>query len=102
MARWCSQQTGRLANNTNLAAKGIVALEAFSRICLATDGESASCEHYSEVARGFVDVWVKEGLEQKPAPHYKIAYNFPNSYSIKYAPLTICQLKIANIHNHMW
>jgi hypothetical protein len=72
-----------LANNTNLAAKGIVALEAFSHICVAADGEPTSCTHYSKAARGFVDTWVKEGLEQKPAPHYKIAYNFPNSYSIK-------------------
>ena len=80
-----SKQTGRLANNTNLAAKGIVALEAFSQICHATNGEFTSCGQYSEAARGFVGTWVKEGLEQKPEPHYKIAYNFPNSYSIKYA-----------------
>ena len=78
-----------MANNTNLAAKGIVALEAFSHICLATGGGSTTCKHYSEAAKEFVATWIKEGLEQKPKPHYKIAYNFPNSYSIKYAPLTI-------------
>ena len=61
-----------------------MALEAFSHICLATNGRS--CSRYSHAAKGFVETWVKEGLEQKPAPHYKIAYNFPNSYSIKYAP----------------
>merc|ERR1719272_1569082 len=75
--------TGRLANNTNLAAKGIVALEAFSHICAAA-GAGASCSKYSEAAHGFVATWTKEALEQDPAPHYKIAYNFPNSYSIKY------------------
>ena len=75
--------TGRLANNTNLAAKGIVALEAFSHICAASGG-GASCGKYSDAAADFVATWTKEALEQDPAPHYKIAYNFPNSYSIKY------------------
>jgi hypothetical protein len=28
--------------------------------------------------------WTKYALEQQPKPHYKIAYNFPNSYSINY------------------
>ena len=76
--------TGKLANNTNLAAKGIVALEAFSHLCTASGG--SGCARYSDAATGFVKTWIQEGLEQKPAPHYKIAYNFPNSYSIKYAP----------------
>jgi len=74
--------TGRLANNTNLAAKGIVALEAFAHICTASGG--SGCTKYSDAASGFVATWTKEALEQDPAPHYKIAYNFPNSYSIKY------------------
>lgn len=73
--------TGRLANNTNLAAKGIVALEAFAHICTASGG--SGCTKYSDAASGFVATWTKEALEQDPAPHYKIAYNFPNSYSIK-------------------
>ena len=74
--------TGRLANNTNLAAKGIVALEAFAQLCTATGG--SGCSRYSEAAVGFAKTWTEYGLEQQPQPHYKIAYNFPNSYSIKY------------------
>lgn len=74
--------TGRLANNTNLAAKGIVALEAFAHLCTTTGG--TGCEKYSMAAAGFVSTWIKEALEHEPAPHYKIAYNFPNSFSIKY------------------
>jgi hypothetical protein len=74
--------TGRLANNTNLAAKGIVALEAFSQLCRATDGRD--CQRFSGAAAGFVRTWTEQALEQQPRPHYKIAYNFPNSYSIKY------------------
>merc|ERR1712086_942763 len=74
--------TGRLANNTNLAAKGIVALEAFAHLCEGTGG--AGCSKYSDAATGFVATWTEQAMEQDPQPHYKIAYNFPNSYSIKY------------------
>ena len=86
--------TGKLANNTNLAAKGIVALEAFSHLCTASGG--SGCARYSDAATGFVKTWIQEGLEQKPAPHYKIAYNFPNSYSIKYAPHFSCSSHLSD------
>ena len=94
--------TGKLANNTNLAAKGIVALEAFSHLCTASGG--SGCARYSEAATGFVKTWIQEGLEQKPAPHYKIAYNFPNSYSIKYVPVPhfSCSSHLSDIERFCW
>lgn len=55
--------TGRLANNSNLAAKGIVALEAFAHICGATGG--TGCARYSDAATGFVNTWIREGLERQ-------------------------------------
>lgn len=83
--------TGRLGNNTNLAAKGIIALEAFAYFCNIV-GERG-CEKYSAAAKSFVPTWMSAAFERDPAPHYKIAYNFSNSYSIKCklhspAPLT--------------
>jgi hypothetical protein len=71
--------TGRLGNNTNLAAKGIVALEAFAGLCEAAG--AGDCEKYRSAARGFAKTWKEEAWEQD---HFKIAYDFPNSYSIKY------------------
>jgi len=71
--------TGRLANNTNLAAKGIVALEAFAKLC--ETAKAGDCEKYRTAARGFAVTWKKYAWEQD---HFKIAYNFSNSYSIKY------------------
>ena len=62
--------------------QGIVALEAFAHLCAATGG--ADCGKCSSAATAVFATWTKEGLEQDPKPHYKIAYNFPNSYSIKY------------------
>lgn len=71
--------TGRLANNTNLAAKGIVALEAFAGLCEAAGGED--CQLYRHSARAFAKTWKEEAWERD---HFKIAYDFPNSYSLKY------------------
>lgn len=71
--------TGRLANNTNLAAKGIVALEAFANLCEAAGRQD--CQKYRDSARAFAVTWRREAWEED---HFKIAYDFPNSYSIKY------------------
>jgi len=71
--------TGKLANNTNLAAKGIVALEAFSELCKSLN--ESNCDAYSTAAHGFAQTWQKEALE---GDHYKIAFQTDNSYSIKY------------------
>jgi len=72
--------TGRLANNTNLAAKGIVALEAFAALC-ETVGKEGNCTKYRDAARNFVPTWMEYAWEHD---HFKIAYGFSNSYSIKY------------------
>merc|ERR1711871_1449199 len=72
--------TGRLANNTNLGAKGIVALEAFTGVCKAANF-ATDCDKYTTAARGFAKTWKQYALEDD---HFKIAYDFPNSYSIKY------------------
>ena len=85
--------TGRLANNTNLAAKGIVALEAFSHLCAATAGKN--CQHYSDAATGFVSTWMKEALEQKPKPHYKIACEL----SFPFAKMPLHCLEHLSLHN---
>lgn len=71
--------TGPLGNNTNLAAKGIVALEAFATICEAA--QAGACDKYRAAARGFAKTWKQEAWE---TDHFRIAYDFPHSYSIKY------------------
>jgi len=91
--------TGMLANNTNLAAKGIVALEAFASICdavnefeVSSKGETSEfernnlinandCDAYRSSARHYAKNWKTYAWEKD---HFKIAYDFPNSYSIKY------------------
>merc|ERR1711957_214028 len=71
--------TEPLANNTNLAVKGIVALEAFADLCEAVRGKE--CQRHREAARAFAAVWKREAFEED---HFMLAYDFPNSFSIKY------------------
>lgn len=68
--------TGRLANNTNLGAKGIVALEAFATLCsLAHADESGvNCSHYSHIATEYAGTWQRYALTNSPQPHYKMSY----------------------------
>ncbi|CAE8739618.1 unnamed protein product [Polarella glacialis] len=76
--------TGPLANNTNLAAKGIVALEAFAQLRgLAPEEEvpKGACDGYQSAARGFAQTWQQLALEKD---HYVIAFQTRDSYSIKY------------------
>mmetsp|Transcript_168114 Transcript_168114/g.539925 ORF Transcript_168114/g.539925 Transcript_168114/m.539925 type:complete len:699 (+) Transcript_168114:90-2186(+) len=71
---------GGLANNTNLGAKGIVALEAFAELCgvMALGGD---CAGYRASARDFAATWQKLAWEDD---HYVIAFGMPGTYSIKY------------------
>jgi len=79
--------TGHLANNTNLGAKGIVAIEAFAALCRLS-GSLTNCTHYSSIALEYAAVWQKEAYTANPTPHYKMAYNVvpgvKDSWSIKY------------------
>ena len=75
--------TGPLANNTNLGAKGIIALRAFGELCTLTGagelataaGSLTNCSHYVETAEKYAAVWREFAYEAKPAPHYKMSYN---------------------------
>jgi hypothetical protein len=80
--------TGRLANNTNLGAKGIVALEAFAKLCELTNTAGMDCGHYSGVAKRYAATWQKFAYTEDELPHYKMSYNdlpgITHSWSIKY------------------
>ena len=80
--------TGRLANNTNLGAKGIIALEAFAQLCRLTGAATTDCDRYSKTANDYAQVWMHEARAGTAAPHYKMSYNpvadVNDSWSIKY------------------
>ncbi|EDQ89518.1 uncharacterized protein MONBRDRAFT_25237 [Monosiga brevicollis MX1] len=74
--------TGRLANNTNLAAKGIVALEAYVQLCHLVG--APNCEALAPYPAYFAHIWETQALDTEPTPHYRLAYNMTGTYSLKY------------------
>ena len=84
--------TGPLANNTNLGAKGVIALEAFAQLCVragAEAGGGTNCSAYSRMAAEFAMTWQQHAYTDKPQPHYKMSFNdvpgIVDSWSLKCA-----------------
>jgi hypothetical protein len=74
---------GKYANNTNLAAKGMIGLYAFGEVCedLAMEG----CEGYKSVAMELAGTWSDKSYATSPTPHHVMAFNAPDrTYSLKY------------------
>jgi len=80
---------GRLANNTNLGAKGIIALQAFGSLCDAANaGTLTNCSAYRETAASYAKVWLEHAYNSTGGAHYQMSYNpvpgVSDSWSIKY------------------
>lgn len=65
--------TGGLANNTNLGAKGIIALEVYAQLCHLTNSSAGACDRYSITAKEYAEVWMNESRTELPMPHYKMS-----------------------------
>ena len=93
--------TGRLPNNTNLGAKGIIAIQAFGELCATLDAgrtvESAApplagCgddyKKFKTIASKYAQTWHDHAYNATPAPHYGMSFNAIKgvnvSWSIKY------------------
>ena len=91
--------TGRLPNNTNLGAKGTIAIHAFAELCdlLSTKAEGqpstpldgcADSAQFKAVAARYATTWQKYAYVATPAPHYKMSFNdihgVADSWSLKY------------------
>ncbi|KAL8816101.1 MAG: hypothetical protein Q9223_004841 [Gallowayella weberi] len=73
---------GRLANQTNLAIKGIVGIAAMSQIALVCDDPEGAA-NYSATASSFYEQW--EELAMDPSgTHTLLAYQWRSSYSLLY------------------
>jgi len=71
---------GPSPHNTNLAAKGIVALEAYAEL-LKAKGDAVLANKYRQLAFGFAKTWVKTAADHD---HYRIQFNLPGTWSQKY------------------
>jgi len=74
---------GPSPNNTNLAAKGIVALDALSYIAKFL-GNNTLAQELHAVAINYSQIWQQCAYTNYGSPHYALEYNLPNSWSDKY------------------
>ncbi|KAI1469986.1 DUF1793-domain-containing protein [Daldinia caldariorum] len=73
---------GWLANQTNLALKGIIGIKAMSEIANVV-GEKADSKWYSNVADEYIDKWQDFGLSRDKT-HAKLAYTWYGSWTTIY------------------
>ena len=67
-------------NQTNLALKGIIALEAMSQIANLTNHADDGA-YYSEIAHDYIDQWQVLGINSTAdPPHSTLSYNEPESH----------------------
>ncbi|KAI4650193.1 uncharacterized protein J4E79_009460 [Alternaria viburni] len=62
---------GALANQTNLALKGIIGLEAMSQMARII-GETADADNYTAIAHGYITRWIDLGINKADNPPHSI------------------------------
>ena len=71
---------GALANNTNLAVKGILAIGAYAQL-RAMAGDAIASAKYIAIARSYTAFWL---VHAHDGDHYRMAYAINGSWSQKY------------------
>ncbi|KAH9214693.1 hypothetical protein DL95DRAFT_425499 [Leptodontidium sp. 2 PMI_412] len=75
---------GQLANQTNLALKGIIAIEAMSVVARKI-GNLVDAENYTSIAHDYIDKWQKLGVVRGAnPPHTNLAYQDRDSHGLLY------------------
>ncbi|KAH6604549.1 glutaminase a [Trichoderma cornu-damae] len=80
-------------NQTNLAIKGIIALEAMSRIAQLTD-HSALSANYSSIAHDYFDFWSLHGINRAAVPNHSVLqYDAAASYGLDFIPQSVYDMQ---------
>ena len=75
---------GALANQTNLALKGIVGIEAMAQIANRT-GHAADGANYTNIAHSYITEWQQLGIDYNtPYPHAELSYGNQESFVLLY------------------
>lgn len=76
-----------LSNQTNLAIKGIIGIEAMSQIAART-GHQEDAKNFTTISHKYVQKWMVYGMaktsEDFPEPHTTLAYGDNNTFSLLY------------------
>ncbi|PNY29741.1 Uncharacterized protein TCAP_00350 [Tolypocladium capitatum] len=73
---------GWLANQTNLALKGIIGIRAMAEISELV-GERRDAQQYSDISRSYIDKWLGYGIS-RDGTHAKLAYTWYGSWTTLY------------------
>ena len=76
---------GPLDQNTNLAAKGMIALHAYADLCDML--KEQFCDTYRDLSVSYAEYWVDFAIETDSVSginHSKLAYDLPHTWSTKY------------------
>jgi hypothetical protein len=78
---------GSLANQTNLAIKGIIGIEAMAQIANRT-GNVHDGKNFTHIAHNYTKLWMQYGIAQTSdkfdRPHTTLAYGMNDTYSLLY------------------
>jgi len=74
---------GWLANQTNLALKGIIGIRAMSEISELV-GETADAKYYRNISEAYVKQWQEEFAISRDGTHAKLAYTWFGSWTTLY------------------
>lgn len=78
---------GSLANQTNLAIKGIIGIEAMAQIANRT-GHVHDGKNFTQIAHNYTNLWMQYGIAQTSdnftLPHTTLAYGENDTYSLLY------------------
>lgn len=75
---------GSLANQTNLALKGMVGIEAMAQIANRT-GHATDGANYTSIAHSYISQWQDLGIAHDAnPPHTTLAYGMNNTYGLLY------------------
>jgi hypothetical protein len=75
---------GHLANQTNLALKGIIGLEAMSQMSKLT-GQTADSQNYTKIAHDYLTKWQDLGINKADNPkHATLTYNNVSTHGLLY------------------
>jgi hypothetical protein len=74
---------GWLALQTNLALKGIIGIEAMSRLA-AVVGDDEDADHYHNISKTYIKIWEQEGMS-RDGGRAKLAYDWYGSWTTLYS-----------------
>ncbi|OAL05283.1 DUF1793-domain-containing protein [Phaeosphaeriaceae sp. SRC1lsM3a] len=75
---------GRLANQTNLALKGMIGLEAMAQMSKIV-GETGDAKNFTDIAHDYIAKWQDQGINKSANPkHAMLNYNNASSYGLLY------------------